>query len=95
MHVVRRRRRRYALYSFKSEKPTRKNRISPIETFQHHQYQQQRLLSPGGGVMYLVAVQDNRPEEMLAMMRERGLTAEVWKREGTVEGFCDSVQRFG
>ena len=35
------------------------------------------LLSPRGGCMYLVAVQENRPEEILGRMRAAGLTAEV------------------
>lgn len=36
-----------------------------------------RLLSPGGGMGYLVVVQDNKPEEVMALMREGGLRAEV------------------
>lgn len=34
--------------------------------------------------MYLVAVQDNRPEEMAALLRERGLRAEVGASLGVV-----------
>lgn len=35
------------------------------------------LLSPDGGCMYLVAVNENRPEEICAMMRKAGLQAKV------------------
>lgn len=37
--------------------------------------------------MYLVAVQDNRPDEMMAMMREAGLRAEVRCRASWIDRF--------
>jgi hypothetical protein len=40
------------------------------------------LLSPQGGCMYLVAVNENRPEEICARMREAGLEAKVGRKEG-------------
>jgi hypothetical protein len=39
-------------------------------------HRHQGLLSPGG-VCYLVVVDDNRPNEILANMRQRGLDAQV------------------
>lgn len=57
----------------------KRNRSVLCVTFLHYDNDahQQRLLSPGGGIMYLVAVQDNRPEEIMALVRAQGLRAEV------------------
>jgi len=51
------------------------------------------LLSPQGGCMYLVAVNENRPEEICARMREAGLEAKVGRKEGRdgVGGWTSSL----
>jgi len=57
------------------------------------------LLSPQGGCMYLVTVNENRPEEICARMREAGLGAKVgqgrggweWVGKGMGEALCALV----